>query len=133
MANSSPLQGVQAVDAFDPDKEIATLIRLFSQGQGDDRDGCSGCRTKPELKSNDQNSLKRAVNYGTEVLPPPSPFIRRRQPSHAVPFGPSFAQADVEPSACIASSSQNESHPGPHDLYDAVFDIIVCPLDAPLE
>jgi hypothetical protein len=123
---------LHAADIFDQDKEMATLIRLFSKGQGEDQDGSSGCcrsKSMQDLESNRQNTLKRELQPGMRVLPPPSPFVRRRKSSHTVPYSPPFVEVDVEPTACKASSPHSVSqHPVPHDLYDASFDMLMRPL-----
>ncbi len=104
-------------DIVDQDEEMRKLIDLFSNGRNDN--------------DQHQNTAKSALRSGTnyDALPPPSSFVRRRKISYAVPVGPSLVQAevDMEPTACIVSSTD------PHDEYGTVLNFLMGLRDRPSE
>jgi hypothetical protein len=88
-------------------ERITPLIILFSNGGNMYRED-SDAGDDHSAKVTDmipQNTAEYAMLAGInpEALPPPSPFVRRKKLPCAVPAGPSFVQADVEPTVCTAS------------------------------
>ncbi len=113
MANSDAWQAARRADVFDQDEEMAALIRLFSKGTDEDQDG-SHSEVMKDLDLN-LHITSVEMQVGTNALPPPSRYVRRMKSPHAVPFGPSFVEVEMEPTASSrkASSTNNLSHPCP--------------------
>ncbi len=114
---------VSQAELFDEAKELKTLIWMFSNVKPKCQNDNEACSLKV-AQSVEMKLIKREFRpcLISDALPPPSPFLRRRKTFHAVPTGPSFVEADVEPTACKASSPPDKPH---DDEYAAVLDYLM--------
>ncbi len=114
---------VNNAELFDEAEELKTLFRLFSNVNPDCQNDTEACSLKV-AQSVEMNLIKREFRPCVipDALPPPSSFLRRSKTIYAIPTGPSFVEADVEPTACKASSPPDKPH---DDEYAAVFDYLM--------
>jgi hypothetical protein len=105
------------VHVVDQEEEMKILIELFTKEVTQSHQDDDSCKAEVErsLKLNALSNVSNRVQTTTNahVLPPPSPFVRRKKSSRQAPRGPLFIEVDMVPKA---SSNQVV---GPREDYKA--------------
>ncbi len=113
------------VDGVDQEKEIKILIELFTKEVRPDYNASSNAVVVQALNLNALNIVSNTVHPNTStnaLLPPPSPFVRRKRQLQQVPVGPSFVEVDEMPIECKALSHQRDEPP---DEYSVVLGFLM--------